>query len=160
EERTRELRQAHDELLARDTDLRYNLRAAGQLQNRLLLPHSPPEWPEFRWAVHFAPLDHLGGDYYDVAHPTPDHLGFLIADASGQRLAAARVAIMSRSAFAEVSPRTPSPGEVLAAMNRRLQGLADERFVTAFYAVLDRRTQVLTYANAGHPYPLRWVAAT
>jgi serine phosphatase RsbU (regulator of sigma subunit) len=156
EERTRELRQAHDELLARDTDLRYNLKAAGRLQTRLLLPNAPPEWPELRWAVHYAPLDHLGGDYYDIAHPTPDHLGFLIADASGHSIAAAMVAIMSRIAFSEAAPRTTSPGAVLTEMNRRLQGLADERFVTAFYAVLDRRSGELTFANAGHPYPLRY----
>jgi serine phosphatase RsbU (regulator of sigma subunit)/CBS domain-containing protein len=161
EDRTRDLRQANDELMARDADLRYNLRAAGRFQARLLLPHAPPDdWPELRWGIHFAPLDHLGGDYYDVAHPDPDRLGFLIADASGHSIAAMMVAIISRTAFAEVAHTTTSPGAVLTAMNERLQGLADERFVTAFYGVLDRRTRVLTYANAGHPYPLRRVAAT
>ena len=160
EDRTRELKEAMDEVMARDSELRYNLRAAGRLQNRLLLPSAPPEWPELRWGIHYAPLDHLGGDYYDIARPHPDHLGFLIADASGHSIAAAMVAIMSRTAFAEVSDTTTSPGAVLAAMNARLQGLADERFVTAFYGVLNRRTRVLTYANAGHPYPLRFVART
>ena len=159
-ERTRQLKQANDELMARDADLRYHLRAAGRLQNRLLLPGSPPDWPELRWGLHFMPLDHLGGDYYDVARPDPDYLGFLIADASGHSIAAGMVAIMSRIAFADIADSTTSPGEVLTEMNRRLQGLADERFVTAFYAVLNRRSRVLTYANAGHPYPLRWVAAT
>jgi sigma-B regulation protein RsbU (phosphoserine phosphatase) len=160
EERTRELKHAMDEVMARDAELRYNLRAAGRLQTRLLLPKAPPDWPELRWGVHYAPLDHLGGDYYDAAHPDPDHLGFLIADASGHSIAAAMVAIMSRSAFADVSETTTSPGAVLAEMNARLQGLADERFVTAFYGVLDRRTRVFTYANAGHPYPFRFVART
>ena len=160
EERTRELKGANDELMARDAELSYNLRAAGRFQTRLLLPHAPPDWPELRWGVHYAPLDHLGGDYYDVAQPDPDHLGFLIADASGHSIAAMMVAIMSRSAFAEAASSTTSPGAVLTAMNDRLQGLADERFVTAFYGVLDRRTSVLTYANAGHPYPLLRVAAT
>jgi sigma-B regulation protein RsbU (phosphoserine phosphatase) len=108
--------------------------------------------------VHFAPLDHLGGDYYDIACPDQDHLGFLIADASGHSIAAMMVAIISRAAFAEVAGTTTSPGAVLTAMNARLQGLADERFVTAFYGVLDRRTWMLTYANAGHPYPLHRVA--
>lgn len=160
EERTRELKRAMDEVMARDSELRYNLRAAGRLQNRLLLPHQPPDWPELKWGVHFAPLDHLGGDYYDVANPAPDHLGFLIADASGHSIAAMMVAIMSRTAFADVSGTTASPGAVLSEMNARLQGLADERFVTAFYGVLNRRTRVLTYANAGHPYPLRFAART
>ena len=155
EARTRDLKRAMDEVMARDSELRYNLRAAGRLQTRLLLPHQPPQWPELRWGVYYAPLDHLGGDYYDVARPDPDHLGFLIADASGHSIAAAMVAIMSRTAFTEVSGTTTSPGEVLSEMNARLQGLADERFVTAFYGVLDRRTRVLTFSNAGHPYPLR-----
>lgn len=159
-DRTRELKRANEELMARDAEQTYNLRAAGRFQNRLLLPHSPPDWAELRWGLHYAPLDHLGGDYYDIAHPAPDHLGFLIADASGHSIAAAMVAIMSRTAFGDVSGTTSSPGAVLTEMNRRLQGLADERFVTAFYAVLDRRTRVLTYANAGHPYPVRWVAGT
>lgn len=159
-ERTRDLRQSNDDLMARDADLRYNLRAAGSFQTRLLLPHTPPDWPELSWGIHFAPLDHLGGDYYDIAQPDSDHLGFLIADASGHSIAAAMVAILSRTAFAEIAPSTVSPGRVLTLMNDRLQGLADERFVTAFYAVLDRRTRLLTYANAGHPYPLRRNQAT
>ncbi len=160
EDRTRELKRAMDEVMARDSELQYNLTAAGRLQTRLLLPHAPPDWPELRWGVHYAPLDHLGGDYYDIAHPNPEHRGFLIADASGHSIAAAMVAIMSRIAFTEAAGTTTSPGAVLAAMNARLQGLADERFVTAFYGVLNRRTRVLTYANAGHPYPLRRVART
>lgn len=160
EDRTRELKRAMDEVMARDSELRYNLTAAGRLQTRLLLPHAPPDWPELSWGVHYAPLDHLGGDYYDIAHPGPDQLGFLIADASGHSIAAAMVAIMSRTAFTEVAGTTASPGAVLSAMNAQLQGLADERFVTAFYGVLDRRTRVLTFANAGHPYPLRRVART
>lgn len=160
ERRTRELQTAHDELLARDVDWRHNLRAAGRLQKRLLLPPAPPDWPELRWGTHYAPLNHLGGDYYDVVTPSPDHIGILIADASGHSIAAGMVAVMSRIAFAEVAPHTVHPGEVLAAMNERLQGMADERFVTAFYAVLDRRSRVLTYANAGHPYPLRYSSGT
>jgi serine phosphatase RsbU (regulator of sigma subunit) len=158
EDRTRELKRAMDEVMGRDAELRYNLRAAGRLQTRMLLPNAPPDWPELKWGVHYAPLDHLGGDYYDLAHPDPEHLGLLIADASGHSIAAAMVAIMSRTAFGRVCNSTKSPGEVLAEMNARLQGLADDRFVTAFYGVLNRRTRLFTYANAGHPYPYRFVA--
>jgi serine phosphatase RsbU (regulator of sigma subunit) len=154
EERTRELKQVNDELMARDAETAYNLRAAGQFQNLLLLPHAPPDWPELDWGVHFAPLDHLGGDYYDFATPDPDHLGILIADASGHSIPAAMVAIMTRIAFADVAAKTVNPSEVLGAMNHRLQALSGERFVSAFYGVLNRKTRVLRYSSAGHPPPL------
>jgi phosphoserine phosphatase RsbU/P len=155
-ERTTELTRANDALLARDLEATANLRAAGRLQTKLFLPQEPPPWDELSFAVHFAPLDHLGGDYYDYATPDPDHLGLLIADASGHSLPATMVAVMTRIAFAEVASRSVHPGEVLTAMNRRLIGVIEERFVTAFYAVLNRRTRVLRYASAGHPYPYRY----
>jgi serine phosphatase RsbU (regulator of sigma subunit)/CBS domain-containing protein len=160
EERTAELRRANEQLLARDAEMLYNLRAAGRLQNRVLLPQTPPDWPDLRWSIHFAPLDHLGGDYYDFAAPSPDHLGFLIADASGHSIPAALVAILARFGFAQAAGATPHPGDVLSAMNRRLQDLTEERFVTAFYGVLDRRTGVFRYSSAGHPPPLHFEAKT
>ena len=159
-ERTTELRRAHDQLLARDTEMLHNLRAAGRLQTKVMLPQSPPDWPDLRWAIHYAPLDHLGGDYYDFAAPDTDHLGFLIADASGHSIPAALVAVMARFAFAQASAKNAKPGDVLTAMNGRLQELTEERFVTAFYGVFDRRTGVFRYATAGHPHPLYFEAKT
>lgn len=160
EDRTRALKVVNDQLLARDAELTYNLRAAARFQTRVLLPQRPPDWAELRWGSHYAPLDHLGGDYYDTARPDPDYLGVLIADASGHSIAAMMVAILSRAAFTQAAAGTTSPGEVLGAVNRRLLALADDRFVTAFYGVLNRRTRVLTYAVAGHPPPLWYSAAT
>ncbi len=160
ENRTRELRQSNDALMARDSEVLHNLRAAGRLQTKMLLPRTPPDWPELKWAFHYAALDHLGGDYYDFATPDADHLGILIADASGHSVAAAMVAVMARFAFAEVANGTISPGQVLSEMNRRLMDVAEERFVTAFYGVLNRRTRVFRYSNAGHPYPIWYRAST
>jgi serine phosphatase RsbU (regulator of sigma subunit) len=159
QERTQELQHLTGELLERDRQSQRNMNVAGRLLNRLLLPTDPPDWPEWSWAVHFRPVDPLGGDYYDFALPDERHLGVLIADASGHSLPAAMVAIMARIAFAEVSRKTTRPSEVLSAMNRRLQGLADERYVTAFYGVFDRDSRKLTFANAGHPQPLHYMAA-
>ena len=157
-DRTRDVRRANEALLARDAEMGHYMKVAAKLQKRLVLPHAPPDWPEVGWGVHFAPLDPLGGDFYDFAQPDADRLGVLIADASGHGIPAAMVAIMARQAFSEAAPFTSRPGEVLAAMNRRLQDLTDERFVTAFYGVFDRRTRRLTYANAGHPFPYRYDA--
>jgi serine phosphatase RsbU (regulator of sigma subunit) len=159
-ERTRELKRLNDALLSRDAELTHYMKSAARLQKRLVLPQAPPDWPEVAWGVHYAPLDPLGGDLYGFARPDEDHLGVLIADASGHGIPAAMVAIMTRLAFVEASRRNPRPGEVLAAMNQRLLDLADERFVTAFYGVLDRKTRRFAYANAGHPFPIRYSAKT
>jgi serine phosphatase RsbU (regulator of sigma subunit) len=155
EERTEELQRLYDQVSAHDSEIRQNMAVAGRLQTRLLLPGSPPGWPELRWGIHYAPVDPLGGDYYDFAAPDDQQLGILIADASGHSIPAAMVAIMARFAFAEVTRTTVRPAEVLAFMNRRLQGLTDERFVTAFYGLLDRKTREFCYSSAGHPPPLR-----
>lgn len=157
-ERTRELKQANDALLARDAELTHYMKAAARLQKRLVLPQSPPEWPEVSWGLHYSPLDPLGGDLYGFARPDDEHLGVFIADASGHGIPAAMVAILARMAFVESSRQTVRPGEVLAAMNERLQDMADERFVTAFYGVIHRASRRFTYANAGHPFPF-WYSA-
>ena len=156
EERTQELQRLYDEVSARDAEMRLNMNVAGRLQTRLLLPGSPPGWPEIHWGIHYAPLDPLGGDYYDFTVRGDRQMGILIADASGHSIPAAMVAIMARFAFAEVVRQTIRPAEVLAVMNRRMQGLTDERFITAFYGVLDRQTREFRYASAGHPPPLRF----
>ena len=155
-ERTAELNAANEQLMARDAEVLFNLRAAGRIQTRALLPQAAPDWPELRWAISYLPLDQLGGDYYDFAEPAPGKLGFLIADASGHSIPAAFVAVMARFAFAAAAATCPDPGAVLGSMNRRLAALTDERFVTAFYGVIDRATGVLKYAAAGHPPPLLW----
>jgi sigma-B regulation protein RsbU (phosphoserine phosphatase) len=159
-ERTRELELLTQEMAQRERLTQRSLKVAGRLMNRLLLPGAPPDWPEIAWAVHFRPLDPLGGDYYDFAQPDGRHLGVLIADASGHSLPAAMVAIMARIAFAEAGRETTSPGTVLRGMNQRLQELTDEHFVSAFYALYDRVQRRLTYATAGHPPPLHFDART
>jgi phosphoserine phosphatase RsbU/P len=146
------------ELSERDRTMQYQLQIAGRLLNRALLPKSPPDGPDLAWAVCYSPLDALGGDYYDFVNHDAHSLGVLIADASGHSVPAAMVAVMARIAFAEVTRSTTQPAEVLAAMNARLLGLTEERFVTAFFARLDRLAHKLVCANAGHPLPIHYSA--
>ncbi len=67
---------------------------------------------------------------------------------------------MARIAFAEVGRDAVSPAEVLRGMNQRLQGLTEERFVSAFYGVYDRVLRRFTYSSAGHPPPLHYAAGS
>lgn len=154
EERTTELREANERLEHRDAELRYHMTMAGKIQSRLL-PEVTPKLPQIECAAYYRPLDPLGGDYYDFAMPTDQHLGILIADATGHSIPAAMIALMARTAFATASRAATSPARVLSGMNRQLHGLSGEHFVTAFYGIFDRQTRGLTFANAGQPYPFR-----
>src|SRR5262249_22792679 len=116
EERTHELQQLTREMLHRERQTDRSLKVAGRPMNRVVVRGAPPTLHELTWAVHFRPLDPLGGDYYDFAQPDGRHLGVLIADASGHSLPAAMVAIMARIAFAEAGRETTSPAEVLRGM--------------------------------------------
>jgi serine phosphatase RsbU (regulator of sigma subunit)/CBS domain-containing protein len=158
-ERTAELREANERLSRRDAELTYHMAVAGKIQSRLL-PDTPPSLPEIAWAALYEPLDPLGGDYYDFAAPTPQHLGVVIADATGHSIPAALIALLTRTAFALASRGTVHPGQVLKKMNQLLYGISAEHFVTAFYAVFDRSTRTLSFANAGHPNPYVLRAAT
>jgi sigma-B regulation protein RsbU (phosphoserine phosphatase) len=159
-ERTSELKDAYEQLLAREAESVQNLRAAGRLHRELVLPKAPPEIDGLKWAIRYKPLDYLGGDYYDFAEPAKDHVGVLIADGSGHSIPAALLAVMASVAFNDVADRFASPGTVLTHVNRKLADLAEERFVSAFYGVYDAKTHTFRYATAGHPPPLLYEAAT
>lgn len=157
-ERTAEVRAANEQLIAREAETRANLRAAGKLHRELVLPKNPPELPGLSWAIHYKPLDHLGGDFYDYAEPAKGMVGLLIGDGSGHSIPAALLAVMASVAFNDVADRYDSPGVVLTQVNKRLANLAEEKFVSACYLVLDASNHTLRYATAGHPPPLHYVA--
>ncbi len=160
QQRVDELKQLNEQLIARDSELTYYLKTAARLQRQLVLPKQPPQWQGFTWGIHFAPLDPLGGDFYDFIQHDDNHLGVLIADVSGHGLPAAMIAILTRFVFQEIATRSLSTGQVLATINQRVCTMLEERFVTAFYAIFNRQNQQLTYSNAGHPFPCHYIGKT
>ena len=88
-------------------------------------------------------------------------LGVVIADVTDKGVPAALFMALSRTLLRATASDGRPPVEVLERANQLI--LADSRsglFVTCFYAVLETRTGVVTFANGGHNYPLHWDAAT
>ncbi len=135
------------------------LQAVGEIQ-RSLLPETLPSIPGFDLAAYYRTSARAGGDYYDF-FPLDDRggpgggWGLFIADVSGHGTPAA-VLMAITHAVAHAKPGTHAPPSVLLEyLNDRL-AYAYTRggtFVTAFYAVLDPASRVLTYARAGHNPP-------
>lgn len=100
----------------------------------------------------YLPCDELGGDFYDCIEEQ-DSLWFIMADVSGQGVAAAMISSMLKVEFANCVSRYEFPQEVLQHMNQTflplLNGLYD---IGAFVGKI--KGSEFCYSNAGHPYPL------
>ncbi len=133
------------------------LSLAGKIQGSFL-PTELPRMDGWQFAVTLLPARQMSGDYFDLIPLSNDRLGILIADVTDKGLGAALYMALSRTlirTFAiEFDDDQPQPELVLFSANERI--LADahaELFVTAFYGILDLKSGLLTYSNAGHNPP-------
>jgi sigma-B regulation protein RsbU (phosphoserine phosphatase) len=149
----RRLQQAHGQIDA-------ELELARRIQMSFL-PQSLPDVPGARFAVHYSLCGRVGGDFYDVFRLDENHVGLYVADAMGHGVPASLLTIFVKKGVRakEVvgqSYRLVPPGEVLGKLNRDLveQAMPDHPFITMVYVLYDHREQSMTFARAGHPYPL------
>jgi phosphoserine phosphatase RsbU/P len=141
-------------------NVKEQLRLAGMLQ-RDFLPATLPNSEDLQWAVTFLPAEWVSGDLYDVARIDEQHIGFYIADAVGHSMPAALLTMVVKQALVMRQTtgndyRIFSPVEVVTNLNIKLAGqkLSGYQFATCCYCLLNVRTRQLTFARAGHPYPI------
>jgi len=148
-----QLEAAQAELVGKER-LERELELARQVQQNVL-PKVFPTLPGFSFSALNQPARQVGGDYYDVVVLDKDHFGMIIADVSDKGMAAALYMALTRSLLLAEARRSTSPLSVLTNVNRLLLELGQSsQYVSVFYGVVNRRTQQLTYARAGHDRPL------
>ncbi len=159
-EKTTEMAGIHRRLQATFTRLDAEMELARCVQ-RSFLPANLPQLGNVRIAVSYHPCSHVSGDFYDVFRVDENHLGFYVADVMGHGLPASLLTVYLKQAVRgkEISAdgyRLLSPAEVLGRLNRDLiaLNLADSRFITMVYGLLDVRDGRLRFSRAGHPHPL------
>jgi sigma-B regulation protein RsbU (phosphoserine phosphatase) len=97
----------------------------------------------------------VGGDYYDFLPLSGDRLGLVIADVSDKGIPAALFMSLSRTLVRVNATDRVEPADVLRRTNELLcRETHSDMFLSIFYGVLDWRTGLLRYANAGHNPPL------
>ncbi len=141
-------------------NLTEQLRLAGLVQHDFL-PTQLPNCDEAEWATAFQPAEWVSGDIYDIVRIDEQHIGFYVADAVGHAMPAALLTIFLKQALLmretiENNYRVFSPAEVMSNLNVRMAGqkLSGYQFATCCYCLLNIKTLQLTYARAGHPYPI------
>ena len=106
-------------------------------------------------ASHFETSSELGGDLWSVFELDQHRVGFLIVDFAGHGITAAINTFRLHTLFERIPARELEPAEWLGELNAALKEvLPTGQFATAFYCVLDKRTDVLTFAGAGAPNPI------
>lgn len=125
------------------------------------LPDSAPKMDGLEITAVSLPARVVGGDFYDFIPIAKDKWGLVVADVSGKGIPAALFMALSRTLVRASAAGTLSPAEAIQHANDLiLQDSKAEMFVTLFYAILDVKTRVLCYANAGHNPPLHVSAET
>jgi sigma-B regulation protein RsbU (phosphoserine phosphatase) len=141
------------EMIGRER-LEREFQLARQIQ-RTFLPTQLPNiigWDiDIRWRT----ARQVGGDFYDFIELGDGYLGLVIADVSDKGLAAALYMTVTRTLIRASVREFHSPARVLEHVNDLLlNNSPNGLFVTAFYAILDISSGLITYANAGHNLPL------
>ena len=153
-EKTQNLIQRARELRSSKRVSEYEKQDAQQLQTRIV-----PRRHVLAQGVELfgdsIPAGVVGGDYFGVWQPTADALHFCVADVSGKGTPGALIAAMLYASVSTLSSSSNNPESVLTQVETTLRNqLGEGHYVTIFYAVLDLRTRVLHYVNAGHCPPI------
>ena len=126
------------------------LKRAREIQ-QMLLPNVLPQLAGVQISGAWQPAREVGGDYFDVIALDEKRLGICIGDVAGKGITAALLMANLQASFRAFATADASPQAVCTKLNKFLSAnLADGKFVTFFYAVLDADQRTLIYENAGH----------
>ena len=131
------------------------LRIARDIQMGMI-PKSFPAFPErddISLAAKLIPAKEVGGDLYDFFIEN-EKLYFIIGDVSGKGIPASLVMAVTCRLFRSVASHLDKPEDIITSLNNSLSdGNDSNMFCTAFLGILDLKTGVLKYCNAGHNAP-------
>jgi serine phosphatase RsbU (regulator of sigma subunit)/anti-sigma regulatory factor (Ser/Thr protein kinase) len=130
--------------------IEHELRVAGIIQ-QTLLPREVPILENYELATYWQPARTVGGDFYDFISLSDGRLAIIIGDVTDKGVPAALVMASTRSILRAAAERLSSPGEVLERVNNVMcPDMPAKMFVTCLCIVLDPKTGIVRYANAGH----------
>ena len=122
---------------------------------RQLLPTSLPQLEGWELAFSWQPASGVGGDCFDAIVLTPTRIALSIADVVGKGIPAALLMSNLQAAVRAFATATTEPHELCHQVNRILCGhIAEGRFISFCYCIIDTEIGTLSYCNAGHYPPI------
>ena len=130
------------------------MKRAREIQQSLL-PKDIPQILGFDVAAAWQPARMVGGDHFDVLRLTDSRLAVCIADVSGKGVSAALLMANVQATVRAFARETESPARICSRVNSVLCGnIADGKFISFFYGILDTAKHSFEYCDAGHPGPI------
>jgi serine phosphatase RsbU (regulator of sigma subunit) len=139
--------------MTRDLDM-------ARLVQQALIPHHVPQLPGLEIAFDYEPVDQVGGDLLDIIPLGDGRVFFFVGDAMGHGVRAALVMSVAKAAIYSAVPADPSPVRVLSSVNKALERLFGDYFVTAACCLMDPRTRRAELALGGGEGPWHFKART
>ena len=97
----------------------------------------------------------VGGDFYDYFQIDDDHTAIVIGDISGKGVPAAMFMMKTITCFKNFVAPNKKPSQIMKEVNAALfDNNHLQMFVTCFFAIINRKTGELEFANAGHNPPV------
>lgn len=122
-----------------------------------MLPRIFPPFPdhdEFDIFASMNPAKEVGGDFYDFFMIDDSHVAIVIGDVSGKGVPAALFMVTAKTLIKDHAQLGLRPAEVFSKVNNILcEGNEAGLFVTAWMAIINIDTGVMTSVNAGHNPP-------
>ena len=119
------------------------------------LPTVFPQSNAFRLYAQMITAKEVGGDFYDFYMLNDSTVAFLVADVSGKGIPAAMFMMRAKTVIRDLAERGLEPDEIFTIANEKLCENNDAgMFVTAWLGILDTKTGIMKFANAGHNPPL------
>ncbi len=139
---------------ARMIQLNHDIEVARGIQTGLF-PPALPNRADLRVAALNDPGRRISGDYYDVIERPDGRIWCLVADVTGEGVAAALQMANFQAAVRVTLAESDDPGDLLAKWNRFIcANSTASRFITCGLALLDLRSRSVCVGSAGHFAPL------
>jgi phosphoserine phosphatase RsbU/P len=137
----------------RQAQMEKELELAARMQSMLFPAHLPAD-RRIDLAATYLPHQQVGGDYYDYIQVSPDELLICLADVSGKGISAALLMSNFQANLNAKSRHFTALKELVVELNESVNKSAKgEKFITAFIGLLNTKTHILHYINAGQNPP-------
>jgi len=134
--------------MSRDLDLARTIQTG-------LFPCEMPEREGFSVAALNEPGQGVSGDYYDVIEREDGRCWLLMADVTGEGIAAALLMANLQAAVRVTIDDTDDPGALLTRWNTLIhRNTTASKFITGVLALVDPHKRTISFSNAGHCPPL------